>query len=167
LGLILVSLKRGYLSNLDAYLFGSLLTILPEEVWLLAVLCALITIVLAWRWRILMMFSFDPEGARVAGYPVGALRYGVLLTLAVMVAVAMKLVGILLVGAFLVIPAAAAAYWSARAGVVIVCAALIAAIGALVGMAFSLAFNAPAGAAIVISLVILFAVSRLVGPYRT
>lgn len=166
-GLVLISLKRGYISNLEAYLFGSLLTVLPEEVWLLGVLCLAIIALLAWQWRMLLMFSFDPEGAQVAGYPVNVLRYGLLLALAVMVAVSMKIVGILLVGAFLVIPAAAAAYWSARAGVVILCAALIAAIGALVGLCFSLLFNTPAGAAIVLALVALFAVSRAVGPYRT
>ena len=167
LGLVLISLKRGYISNLEAYLFGSLLTVLPEEVWLLGSLCAAIVALLAWQWRMLLMFSFDPEGAQVAGYPVNVLRYGLLLALAVMVAVAMKIVGILLVGAFLVIPAAAAAYWSARAGHVIIYAALIGAIGALAGLGFSLAFNTPAGAAIVLALVVLFAVSRVVGPYRT
>ena len=166
LGLVLISLKQGYISNLETYLFGSLLTVLPEEILLLAALCAVIIALLVWRWRILLMFSFDPEAAAVAGYPVGVLRYGLLLALAVMVAVAMKIVGILLVGAFLVIPAATAVYWSPRAGRVIWFAALVAVIGALAGMFFSLKFNTPAGAAIVLALVILFGVSRVVGPYR-
>jgi zinc transport system permease protein len=166
LGLVLVSLKQGYISNLEVYLFGSLLTVLPSELYALAILCALIVALLLWRWKILLMFSFDPEGAAVAGYPVNVLRYGLLLMLAVMVAVAMKIVGILLVGAFLVIPAAAAVCWSARAVHVVWIAALFAAIGAVVGMVFALVFNAPAGAAIVLALVVLFGVSRVAGTYR-
>lgn len=166
LGLVLVSLKQGYIGNLEIYLFGSLLTVLPSELILLAALCAIIITILLWRWKILLMFSFDPEGAAVAGYPVTLLRYGLLLVLAVMVALAMKIVGILLVGAFLVIPAAAALNWSASAARVVWLAALFAAIGAVIGMVFSLLTNAPAGAAIVLALVILFGVSRVVGTYR-
>ena len=166
LGLVLVSLKQGFISNLESYLFGSLLTVMPGEIILLSVLSAAIIGLLAWRWRMMLMFSFDPEAAAVAGYPVNLIRYGLLLALALMVAVAMKMVGILLVGAFLVIPAAAAVYWSARPNRVLWLAAVISAIGALGGMSFSLRYNTPAGAAIVLALVILFGVSRVVGPLR-
>jgi len=166
LGLVLISLKQGYISNLEVYLFGSLLTVLPGELVVLGVLCTAILALLLWRWKTLLMFSFDPEGAAVAGYPVNVMRYGLLLALAVMVAVAMKMVGILLVGAFLVIPAAAAANWSARATHVVWISVLFAAVGAALGMIFSLLFNTPAGAAIVLALVVLFMVSRIAGPYR-
>ena len=166
LGLVMISLKQGYISNLEVYLFGSLLAVTPSELYLLAALCALIAIVLVWRWKTFLLFSFDPEGAAVAGYRVGVLRYGLLLTLAVMIAVAMKIVGILLVGAFLVIPAAAAVCWSSRAARVVWISTLLAALGALLGMIFSLLFNAPAGAAIVLALVLLFAISRVAGTYR-
>jgi ABC-type Mn2+/Zn2+ transport system permease subunit len=165
-GLILVSLKQGYITNLDVYLFGSLLTIRTLELYLLAAFCAAIVGLLLWRWKIFLMFSFDPEGAAVAGYPVTVFRYGLLIVISAMIAVAMKMVGILLVGAFLVIPAAAAVNWSAKALHVVWLAGILAAVGAIFGMIVSLTLNLPAGAAIVLALVALFGVSRVIGPYR-
>jgi zinc transport system permease protein len=133
---------------------------------MLGALCAAVVAILLWRWKVLLIFSFDPEGAAVAGYPVNILRYGLLLTLAVMVAVAMKIVGILLVGAFLVIPSAAAVCWSSRAVRVVWISAALAAAGAILGMIFCLLTNAPAGASIVLALVVLFGISRIAGTYR-
>jgi zinc transport system permease protein len=78
----------------------------------------------------------------------------------------MKVVGILLVGAFLVIPAAAAGFWSARASRVVLLSVIFALVASVAGILFSIAFNAPAGAAIVLALVVLFLLGRLLGPYR-
>lgn len=166
LGLILVSLKHGYAAALDSYLFGSLIAVLAVDLLFIGGLTLLIAALTARYWRALLLFAFDPEGAAVAGYPVETIRYGLLLLLALLIAVAMKIVGILLVGAILIIPAAAAGFWSARAGRVLwlsVAFALTAAVG---GIALSVWTNAPSGAAIVVALVGLFVVGRIAGPYR-
>jgi manganese/iron transport system permease protein len=166
LGLVLVSLKQGYITNLEGYLFGSLVAVLPADLVGLAMLAAAIILILLLWWRILLLFAFDPEGAAVAGYPAETMRYGLLLCLALTVAVAMKIVGILLVGAFLVIPAAAAGFWSTRPVRVVALSVSFALAASLVGMLFSLAVNAPAGASIVLVLMLLFLVGRVWGPYR-
>jgi zinc transport system permease protein len=166
LGLVLVSLKQGYISNLEAYLFGSLVAVLPADLWALALLVVITAMLALFFWRVLLLFAFDAEGAQVAGYPVALLRYGLLIMLALTVAVAMKIVGILLVGAFLVIPGAAAGFWSVRAMRVVILSVAIALVATLSGIVFSLAVNAPAGAAIVLALVIFFLIGRVAGPYR-
>jgi zinc transport system permease protein len=165
-GLVMISVKKGYVNNLEAYLFGSLVTVMPADLLGLGLLVVVIAgIALVW-WRMLLLFAFDPEGAAVAGYPVELLRNALLLSLALTVAVAMKIVGILLVGAFLVIPAAAAGFWSARAPRVVLLSVIFALVGSLSGILFSLMTNAPAGAAIVVALVLVFLAGRVLGPYR-
>jgi len=165
-GLVLVSLKQGYITNLEGYLFGSLVTVLPADLYGLGALVLFLALMAIALWRILLLFAFDPEGAAVAGYPVEVIRYGLLLGLALIVAVSMKIVGILLVGAFLVIPATAAGFWSASPARVAALSVVFALSGALLGILLSIALNAPAGATIVLALMIFFLVGRIAGPYR-
>jgi zinc transport system permease protein len=165
-GLVLISFKQGYVTNLESYLFGSLVTVLPADLYGLGLLVAAVTVVGFTQWKPLLLFAFDPEGAAVAGFPVELIRYGLLLALALMVAVAMKIVGILLVGAFLVIPATAAGFWSASPSRVALLSVGFALVGALTGILISLSLNAPAGATIVLILVLLFTLGRVLGPYR-
>jgi zinc transport system permease protein len=166
LGLVLISFKQGYMTNLEGYLFGSLVTVLPADLIGLGILLIAIGGVALVQWKVLLSFAFDPEGAAVAGYPVDVLRYGLLLALALMVAVSMKVVGILLVGAFLVIPAAAAGFWTAVPGRVAWLSVAIALVSALLGISAAVILNAPAGATIVLVLVVLFLIGRFVGPFR-
>ncbi|MBI5058218.1 metal ABC transporter permease [candidate division KSB1 bacterium] len=165
-GLLLISLRRGFLTHLESYLFGSIVAVMPGDLLVLGLLAAVTIGILGKYWRIISFYAFDPEGAQVAGYPVELFRYALLVLLAVTIAVVMKIVGILLVGAFLVIPAAAAAYWSPRAISVVLISAGIALVCAVGGMFAAIAFNLAAGPAIVAALVAGFAVSRLVGRYR-
>jgi zinc transport system permease protein len=162
-GIVLVSLKKGYVADLETYLFGSLLAVLPQDLVMLGVLTLLISVTAIWKWKLLLMFAFDSEGTAISGYPVRVIRYGLLSLLAIMIAVAMKIVGILLVGAFLVIPAAAAGFWSARAGRVVWLSVLFALISAIGGMLLSISLDTPAGAAIVLMLVTFFGLSRIFG----
>jgi ABC-type Mn2+/Zn2+ transport system permease subunit len=165
-GLVLISFKQGYVTNLEGYLFGSLVAVMPADLISLGMLVFLIGAVTVSQWKPLLLFAFDPEGAAVAGFPVEILRYGLLIALALMVAVAMKIVGILLVGAFLIIPASAAGFWSTSPGKVATLSVALALFGALFGILISLLLNAPAGATIVLVLVIFFLIGRVLGPYR-
>lgn len=166
IGLVIISLKKGYVSDLESYLFGSLLAVTVGDLYQLAGVAIIVLLPALLAWKPLLMYAFDPESTAVAGYPVGLLRNGVLVMLAVIVAVSMKIVGILLVGAFLVIPAAAAGCWSFRAVTVVYLSVAIAVISAAAGMIFSLTVNVPAGAAIVLTLFIVFLIGRLFGCCR-
>lgn len=166
-GLLAVSLRRGYISHLESYLFGSILAVSTEDLLLIAALTALFLFAVIRWWRVLLFFAYDPEGAAIAGYPVRALRYALLLSLALLIAVAMKIVGILLIGAFLIVPAAAAVMWSAQAARVVLLSVAFAVVSALVGIYLTAALNASAGALIVLLLFLCFLVGRLWGPYRS
>jgi ABC-type Mn2+/Zn2+ transport system permease subunit len=149
--------------HLDEYLIGSLETVAAYDLYFLAALCVLCVTLLWVYWRPLRLFLFDPEGARVAGYPVEFIRMTLLTALALTIALSMKVVGVLLVGAFLVIPASAAGFWSAKSSRVMILAAVFSLFAALAGSLLSSAFHIPAGPTIVLALVALFLVSRIIG----
>ena len=152
--------------GLESFLVGSLDQVNSTDlIWLAAF--AAIALLLVWRfWKVLVMFTYDSEACAVAGFPVEGIRYAILIGLALTIALTMKIVGILLVGAFLIIPAATAGFWSARASRVLLVSVLISLAGALTGMFVAYGFQAPPGATIVLTLVALFFVSRIVGPVR-
>ncbi len=166
LGLVLISLQKGYVSHLESYLLGNVLSVLPSDLILLTALALLTTLSVVKYWSVLLMFSFDPEGTRVAGYPVDSIRYSILILIALLVAVSMKIVGILLVGALLVIPASAAVFWSARSSQVILLSTGIAVVCAAGGLVLAMVWNATAGAMMVLLLSIAFLFGRLFGPFR-
>jgi ABC-type Mn2+/Zn2+ transport system permease subunit len=108
LGLLLLSFKKGSTANLFGYLFGSVLSILPGDlVWMVALAGGVFLFLLAFI-KELYFYVFDETMARVSGIPVDFLYFGLLAVLAVTIVVGMKLVGVILVTALLVIPGAAA-----------------------------------------------------------
>ncbi|MFQ6146183.1 metal ABC transporter permease [Streptomyces seoulensis] len=108
-GVMFVNLAPGGSNaNLSSYLFGSLSTVAPEDVLAISVLAALVVAVTLGLRRQLFAVSQDEEFARVTGLPVRALNLLVAVTAAVTVTVAMRVVGLILVSALMVVPVAAA-----------------------------------------------------------
>lgn len=136
-GVVLVGLGGSLDVNLFAYLFGSILTVGPSEVWVAVVLGAGIIATVAACGRALFAMAVDEEWARVAGVPVGALNTVLAILVAVTVVAAMRVVGILLVAALMVVPVATAQLlarsqrgilgWSVAVGMASVVAGLTAA----------------------------------------
>ncbi|MBU1636541.1 metal ABC transporter permease [bacterium] len=153
----------GHGHDLEGYLVGSLTNVDISEMFWLTGFAVIALFLIVRYWKILVMFTFDPESCAIAGYPVEAIRYAILIGLALTIALTMKIVGILLVGAFLIIPAASAAFWSNRASAVLILSVVVALIGAVIGMLFADWFHTPPGATIVLALVAIFFVSRLFG----
>ncbi|MEE9606619.1 MAG: metal ABC transporter permease [Myxococcota bacterium] len=112
LGIVLFSLKRGYQQDLFGYLFGSVLAISANELLVLALVAAAILAVLASVFRPLLFASFDEEVARAYGHRVDALNTVLLVLLAAAVIIGVRVVGVLLIQALLVIPAATAVLWT-------------------------------------------------------
>lgn len=111
LGVVLFSLQRGYQQDLFGYLFGNVLAISCGDLILLGVLGAVVLAGLALAFRPLFA-AFDEEVARAYGHPVDGLNAALLLLLAATVVIGVRLVGVILVEAPLVIPAATAALWA-------------------------------------------------------
>lgn len=107
-GVVLISAADSLDGSLLSYLFGQILTVERSEVWLIVALGAVIVVTIAVCGRALFAMAVDEEWARVAGLPVGALNTVLAVLTAVTVVVAMRVVGILLVAALMVVPVAAA-----------------------------------------------------------
>ncbi|EFF90928.1 ABC zinc/manganese transport system permease [Streptomyces sp. e14] len=108
-GVMFVNLAPGGSNaNLSSYLFGSLSTVAPEDVTAISVLAAFVVAVTLGLRRQLFAVSQDEEFARVTGLPVRTLNLLVAVTAAVTVTVAMRVVGLILVSALMVVPVAAA-----------------------------------------------------------
>ncbi|MFJ8020007.1 metal ABC transporter permease [Streptomyces sp. NPDC096311] len=107
-GVMLTSLAGGSTANLTSYLFGSLSTVSESDVTAICFLAAFVVLVTIGLRRQLFAVSQDEEFARVTGLPVRALNLLTAVTAAVTVTVAMRVVGLLLVSALMVVPVAAA-----------------------------------------------------------
>jgi zinc transport system permease protein len=150
LGVVLVSTAGALNVDLFQYLFGSILTVTRSDLALIVALGAVGLVVVAVFYRALAGVVIDEEGARVAGVPIGALNIVVATLAAVTVALSMRVVGILLVAALMVLPVSAAGRiaWSMRSTLVLSMAMGLA--SALVGLTISYYADLPPGGTIVL-----------------
>ncbi|MCX8071022.1 MAG: metal ABC transporter permease [Candidatus Binatia bacterium] len=156
LGVVLLSLSTQFQSDLFGYLFGNILAVSTADLWLLGTMATVVLVVVAVLFKELLFAAFDEEVAEASGLPVSMLHHLLLAALALTVVVAMRVVGLILVEALLVIPAAAA-YQLARGYVSMLSwAVAIAALGSIGGLLCSYQWNIPAGATIVLLLAAFF-----------
>jgi len=120
-GVVLVSLAGSLNVNLFQYLFGSILTVTREDVVVVAILGGVGLLSIALLYRALCAVVLDEEGARVAGVPVTPLNVAVAALAAVTVALSMRIVGVLLIAALMVLPVSAAmrVAWSMRSALLL------------------------------------------------
>jgi zinc transport system permease protein len=150
-GVVLVSAAGALNVNLFAYLFGSILTVTRGDVVTVAILGLGSLAAIAVLLRGLLAVSLDEEGARVAGLPVAALNAVVSMLAALTIGVSMRIVGILLIAALMVLPVAAAqrVAWSVRSTIVV--AAAIGLVSVLVGLSVAYYADSPPGGTIVLT----------------
>ncbi|MFI9118636.1 metal ABC transporter permease [Streptomyces bikiniensis] len=150
-GVLLINLSpTGSNANLTSYLFGSLTTVSPEDVTAISVLAAFVVLVTVGLRRRLFAVSQDEEFARVTGLPVRALNLLIAVTAAVTVTVAMRVVGLLLVSALMVVPVAAAQQLTRSFRATFAGAVLIGVVVSLSGTITTYYVEAPPGATIVL-----------------
>ena len=160
-GLIAVSFLPGVRTDLSAYLFGDVLAVtLTDVVWVWAGALAVLALLL-WRWQALLTATVDEALAQASG--IDPRREGLLLTLALalVVAVAVKIVGALLIAALLIIPAAAARGPARSPEAMAALAVLAGAFSVLGGVWLSLRLDTPAGPSIVAAAAAIFALSLI------
>jgi zinc transport system permease protein len=166
LGIALISLTPTYFQDLMGYLFGNILSIRPADVWLLGALAALSLGLLALLFKEFLFWGVDEEGARAAGLPTRLLGYALLTVLAVTIVAFMRLVGVILVSAFLVVPAATGqAMAMTMRGMLAV--SVVSAVASVVGgLWLSWLWDFPPGASIVLLSALFFFVALGVGAGR-
>ncbi len=161
LGLVVVAFLNDVRFDLNAYLFGDILAVTREDLYSLYLGGIVVGTVLAFIWRPLLSATVDEELAIVEGVAVNAHRLVYMLILAAVVALAMKVVGILLVTSLLIIPAAAARQLSTtpeQMGVLAAICGCLSVVGVLWGSA---TYDSPSGPSIVVTALILFVATRV------
>jgi len=167
LGVVLFSVQRGYQQDLFAYLFGNVLAISNSELAILLGLSALVLLAVAALFRSLLFIAFDDEIARAYGQRVDASNAVLLVLVALTVVIGVRLVGVLLVQALLVIPAAAAALWTTHYRSQIALAVGLGAGCGAAGLALAYQLDLAAGGTIVLVATAAFALSAAVGRARS
>jgi manganese/iron transport system permease protein len=164
LGVFLFSTIHNYVGDLFGFLFGQILGISTTDLIALSLLAAIVLVVVVVLWKELLYSTFDPLGAAASGLPVGALDYLFLALIAATIVVSLQAVGIILVVAMLVTPAATAQLITQRFGRLMAIAITIGVSCPMIGLYFSFWLNSASGATIVLLETIVFIVVLLIGP---
>ncbi|MBE8987251.1 metal ABC transporter permease [Nostoc sp. LEGE 12450] len=156
IGVILTSLIKGYRGNLMAVLFGDILAIDTTDLILTLLVLVGGSIFLLSTLRQQILLTLNPDVAQVQGVPVQLYRYVFVVLLSLAVAVAIKAVGVLLVNAFLVIPASTAKLMSHHFSRFLVISVIVGSISSIAGIIVSGIFNLASGPSIVLVQFLLF-----------
>jgi len=160
-------LPAGNQSGLDKFLFGQAATLVWEDVRVMAALAALALATVALFYKELKILAFDPDYAASLGLPMGRIEMLLTLLLVTVVVLGLQTVGVVLIVATLVTPAAAARQWTENLGVMIVASAGIGAASGVVGALASASVpRLPTGPVIVIVASAVLVVSLLFAPQR-
>jgi len=162
-GLVIVATMQSQGQRIDllAYLFGDILSVSWEYLGWLSLACVLVLGLLIWMWQSILAIAVHEELARSEGIAVDRVRLLFMLLMSVVVAVAMKVVGIILITALLIIPAASARRFSPSPEAMAMLAIIFGLLSVAGGVFASLQWDTPAGPSIVLAAVALFFVSRL------
>ncbi|MDG4553870.1 MAG: zinc ABC transporter permease subunit ZnuB [Candidatus Competibacter sp.] len=162
LGLVALAFLETVRVDLTGYLFGDILAIGRIDLYWIWGGALLALVALAWLWRPLLAITVHEELAQVEGVPVFPVRLAFMLLVAIVIAVAMKVVGILLITSLLIVPAAAARRFArSPEGMALLASGLgCAAVG--IGLWASLRWDTPAGPSVVMAAAFLFVLSSVV-----
>lgn len=166
LGVALLSTTNSYAVDLAHILFGDVLGVSTANLWMILILGALVLITIFFFYKEFLVLAFDPTLAVVLRLPVIFLRYLLLVLIAVTIVVSLQVVGIALVLAMLVTPAAAAQLLTRRLPIMMAVAALIGASANVTGLYISYYANIAAGPAMVLVATSIFIGVFLFAPRR-
>ena len=160
-GLVLVGFLTQVRIDLMGFLFGDILAVSMEDIYIIYGGGIAILAILALNWRPLLAATVSPELAEAEGLKPEVSRILLMLLMASVIAIAMKLVGVLLITSLLIIPAATARRFSASPEIMAVLASLLGAIAVAGGLFGSLKFDTPSGPSIVVAALAIFLASLL------
>lgn len=153
---ILLSLGKGFNSTVFNYLFGSIVTVTQVDVYTITILAVVIVAVLCTFFKELVFISFDEESARVSGIAVDRINRVLIVLSALTVALAIPIVGVLLISALIVIPVVAALQLKKSFIHTIIYAEIISVFSVLAGICTSFYFNLSTGGTIVLIMLAIF-----------
>lgn len=166
LGVALISTIKTYALDLTHILFGNVLGVSDTDLILIAVLGAVVLLTIVLLYKELLVVSFDPVLAATLRLPVERLKNVLLILIALAVVVSMQTVGVGLVAAMLVTPAATAYLLTRRLPAMMVVSAALGALASIIGLYLSFYLNIVSGAAVVLTATIFFFIAYLFAPQR-
>ena len=165
LGLVLISRIRT-VTDLHSVLFGNVLTVSTSDIIAISIVGILLFLFIALLYKELLITSFDETLAKVYGLKTRAIHYAFLFMLTLIIVTSLQVVGAILIVAMIIAPAATSYLLTNRLPVMLALSTAIGAVSAVIGMFFSLTFNLPSGASIVLTLASIFTLTLIFAPKR-
>lgn len=162
LAIIIVSFAGSFNASLFSYLFGSILSVGSDDLWTMGIFGTIAIGILLSFFKELYFIAFDEEVARASGIPVTMLNFMLVSIIAIIIALSIRVVGTLLIGALMVIPPVTAIRYGFGFFKTTLLSVLFALISVIIGLIASYAFSLPSGAAIVLVLLLFFVTSLVV-----
>jgi len=159
LGIVLLSLSKEYNVDLFGYLFGNILAITPDEVLLSLIVAVLVIGIIILFLKEIFITTYNEEIARVSGISVRAINTLFLTLLAISIVISIKIVGIILVSALLVIPGATAQLFARNIFIMIAASCGVAVLSTILGLVLSYEFDIAPGGGIVLTATAIFVVA--------
>lgn len=166
LAVVLMTLGQGLGTDLLRYLLGSIITVSPRDLWLMTALAVLVGSGLTLFYKELFYVTMDEEAAAVSGIPVGPVNLILNVLTALTVVLAIRVMGVLLVGALMVIPALAGLQAAGSFRSALVRSVLFGVLSVVGGLSAAYYLSLPAGAAIVLAALAFFALASAVRGLR-
>ncbi len=164
LGVAMLSASGNYSIDLAHFLFGNLLGVTTSDLWVIIILGSIVLITIFFFYKEFLVISFDPVLATTLRLPTAFLRYLLLILIAVTIVVALQVVGIALMLAMFVTPAAAASMLTRRLPTLMAIAATIGAFSGIAGLYASFYLNIASGPAVVLVASLIFVLVFLFAP---
>lgn len=166
LGVAIISTVRSYTVDLAHFLFGNVLGVANSDLWLSAICGGLVLLTILAFYKEFLVISFDPLLAQTLRLPTTFLNYLLLLLVAVTIVLSIQTVGVALMSAMLITPAAAASLLTRRLPVMMVLAAALGAASGAIGLYLSFYLNIASGAAIVLTCTACFGLAWMIKVLR-
>ena len=163
LGLVLISLSHSITIDVGGLLFGDILAVSVYDIMLIYLMAAVTGAILIVGWRDLMRMTLHADIAQVEGVNTARLRLVLMLVIALAVAVSIKIIGMLLITSLLIIPAAAARYFSRTPSQMAMLASLAGVMSVSGGLYASLQFDTPSGPSIILTALLIFVMASVAG----
>jgi manganese/iron transport system permease protein len=165
-GILIISRQTNYAPDLFSFVFGNVLGVSWSDVWTTTAVAAVILVLVVLFYKELLFVAYDPAMAAASGLPVAAIQYGLLALIGITTVIGLQTVGIVLVVALLVTPAATAQLLTRRLPAMMAASAAVGALSSLGGLYIAWYADVSASAAIVLTATGLFFLAFLFAPGR-
>jgi zinc transport system permease protein len=162
LGIIFIYLTPGYAPNLMSFLFGSIITVSPTDLWLMFILAIAVSLVFILLYKPILYVAFDEQFARIRGIPVMLLNYILIVLVALTIVLSIRTAGIILVLSVLTIPQNISNLFTNRFDHIMIGSIGIGFLASLLGLFISYYLDIPSGATIIFTLVVMYLAARFI-----